>query len=437
MPGVVKRKPAVVGLLAALLLLDLALGLAVIHAKFFSSLSLGEFLWTAWDAVSLWAGRFVTIAGVLTPVAVFITKNRWPRKQSWQQSFSALWRRLSILPDRVWVSAPAFAILIGVAFVLGAQLWIDKPAYAASPSPIFIAAGGSELYVITDESRAAGKIVRLDLSTGKRRLGVIDVGGTPDRMLRGPRSGDTYVLDVQRAIVTVLKPDGSVRNIFASRGKLATSIALTPDERKLFISNQQPSPLATLTVVDLSKKEHPVASIPGFNCPMGLGILPDGSKLYAASQCGGGFDPVFVVNTHSDTIAKRIPGFAVGGEVAVGLDRVFIGRGGPSRISTIDPARDVSVPSEELAKGGNALTVSSDGKYLFYSTSNTIEVVNVKTYKSLSVPTGYMATGIAIGADRRGDEGNLSLYALLPERKDPVSGEKEPVFFTGLSGLLP
>src|SRR5207245_344955 len=162
-----------------------------------------------------------------------------------------------------------------------------------------------------------GKIVRVTTKTGMDLLDVIDVGGTPDRMLVGPRSHRVYVLDTQNAKVTVVNPDHSVREVISSHGKISTAIALTPDERKLYISNQQPSPDATIEVVDLTKQPHPWHSIHGFNCPMGLGILPDGSKLYVATQCGSGHDPVVVVDTRTDKIVRTIQDFVIGSEVVV------------------------------------------------------------------------------------------------------------------------
>ena len=364
--------------IALLAAVDLILTLAVIHREWFSSLKWGAFLWVAWDAVSLWAGRAITIAGVLVPAAVYLRKKRWPAERTWKDTFASLADRLPGWGARAPVVFTAFGALLLIAAGTTYVLLTEQTRFAPSASPVLMTPNGSEVYVITPASQQVGKILRIDATTGKDTLGVIDVGGTPYGMLAGPRSGHVYVLDLQRALVTVLDSNRKTVAVIPSLGKVSTSIALTPDERKLYISNQQPSPQATVTVVDLAQKGHPVAFDRRIQLPMGLGMLPDGSKLYVASQCGGGHDPVFVVDTASDKIVKSLPDFATGSEIAVaGKDlRVYVSRSayawrdpagnvmaeGP-RISAIDPARDESVTAETIKGGGSALTVSPDGQY--------------------------------------------------------------------------
>jgi DNA-binding beta-propeller fold protein YncE len=429
--------------IALLAVVDLALALGVIHREWFSSLKWGAFLWLAWDAISLWSGRAVTIAGVLIPAAVYLFKKRWPAEHTWKESFAIVSSRVAAWSARARVAFTAFGVLLLIAAGMTFVLLTVQPRFAASASPVLMTPDGSEIYVITQASQQAGKILRIDATTGKNTLGVIDVGGTPDRMLAGPRSGHVYVLDVQRALVTVIDSSRSIVEVIPSQGKVSTSIALTPDERKLYISNQQPSPLATITVVNLAQKGHPAHPIGGFNCPMGLGMLPDGSRLYVASQCGGGHDPVFVVDTTTDRIVTSLQDFATGSEIAVaGKElRVYVSRSSyarrdpsgafvaePPRISVIDPARDQPVSAETIDGDGSALTVSSDGQYLFFSTSTAVEILNTGTRKRSRIDFVGGASGIAVGRPDL-NSASLALYAWLPG--------PGYLFFTGLNGLLP
>jgi hypothetical protein len=432
-----------ISLVGSLFVLDLGLILAVIHREWFSSLSTADYLWAAWDAISLWAGRAVTIAGVLVPILVYLHKKRWPVERTWKDRFASLWEKFSAGCTRSWAIYAALAGLTLAALAFTYVLYTEQPHFATPASPVLITFDGSEIYLITEASQKQGKILRYDTTTNKSPLGVIDVGGMPDRMLEGSHTHCVYVLDVQNARVTILNPNRSIREVIGSSGKIATSMALTPDERRLYISNQQPSPHATITVVDLIKEGHPSHPIDGFNCPMGLGVLPDGSKLYVASQCGSGLDPVFVVNTGTDKLFRTIKGFAVGSEVAVAgkSPRVYVSRSDfvsldsnknpmrePARISVVDPAKDKSIESETIAGGGSALTVSSDGQYLFFSTSTSIEILNTTTRGTHSLNVGSAAAGIAVGSPNQ-NSSSLVLYAWLPEQKQ--------LFFTGLDGLLP
>jgi sugar lactone lactonase YvrE len=438
-----KAKRFALPLIGILAVVDLVLGLGVIHREWFSSLSIKDYFWVVWDAVSLWFGRAATIAGVLVPILIFVVNKQWPAKRTWKDIFASFWETISALRNRSWAIATTLAVLLLGAAACTYVLSTETPYFAAPAGPVLVTFDGSEVYLITQESQKRGKILHFDTATGKNSERPIDIGGTPDRMLEGSHSHSIYVLDVQNARVTVVNPNHSIREIISSRGQIATSIALTPDERKLYISNQQPSPRATITVVDLTKKDRPSRSIGGLNCPMGIGILPDGSKLYVASQCGSGEDPVFVINTREDEKIRAIKGFAVGGELAVAgkSPRIYVSRSNfvsldmnknpmpePARISVIDPTTDESVPAETIAGGGSALTVSPDGQYFFFSTSTSIEILNTKTRATHSIALNCAAAGIAVGSPD-GKASSLVLYAWLPEQNR--------LFFTGLDGLLP
>jgi hypothetical protein len=100
----------------------------------------------------------------------------------------------------------------------------------------------------------------------------------------------------------------------------------------------------------------------------------------------------------------------------------------PARISVIDPARDEMVEAWTINGGGGGLTTSPDGRYLFYSTSRSIEIVNSETQMRRSIPLASAPAGIAIRKPDP-DKPSLLLYAWLPA--------ENRVFFTGLDGLLP
>ena len=428
-------------LLAIGAIADAALLLWYVREAWFSSLPITEFLLKTWDAVSLWTGRLLTAGGVLVSVAVFIARKRWPAQQTWQQQFAAAWLAVTDRLDRRPVAISVLTVQAGLAGILVYALLADVPRYLPPPSAILLIPERGEVLASTEESRKAGKLLRLDATTGKQALGVIDVGGSPDVMLYGRKSRNLYVLDVMHATVTVLKPDYSIKDVLASSGKVATSMAITPDERKLYISNQQPSPNATITVVDLTSKQATAHSIRGLNCPMGLAMVPNGSRLYVASQCGAGHDPVFVIDTASDRIEKVIPDFAVGGvEIAAAGKRpwIYVARGGFQRrtsgaivderaqVSVIDDAAVEPVPQRTIPLAATAMTTSPDGRYLFFGQTDGIGIVDAETGTQTRIDLGSRPGAISVGSQ---DGQNLALYAWLPEERR--------IFFTGLAGLLP
>ena len=62
--------------------IDITLALMVVRQNWFSSLTLGAYSWVVWDTASLWAGRIVTIAGVLSPIFITLSKRKAPRRAS-------------------------------------------------------------------------------------------------------------------------------------------------------------------------------------------------------------------------------------------------------------------------------------------------------------------------------------------------------------------
>jgi DNA-binding beta-propeller fold protein YncE len=429
-------------LIGILLVADIALGLAVIYQQWFFSMSVNAYLLLTWDTISLWAGRIVTLSGVLIPILVYVLRDHWPEERTWKQLVATVIHFVATLRNRPHALKIPFVSLSAIAATLIIILYTVQPVRIAAASSILVLPDASQIYVITPESQQSGEIERFDGLTPTHKIGNIEIGGTPEKMLLDPKSGDIFILDNLNPRVTILDPkDNSVKSIISFTGKYSTSFAITPDGRKLYVSHQQPGPLGKISVIDLTKETHPETIIDGVNCPMGLGMLPNGSKMYVASQCGAGHDPVFIIDTKSDKVIGHIKDFAIGDQIAVARDgkRVYVSRSFPNipdsdgkvavktpQISVIDTAADTAASDENISSGGTALQTSPDGKYLFFSAENAIDIVNTETQALMRLQVGD-AAGIAVAHPH--GENAMALYAWLPAQKR--------VFFMGLNGLLP
>jgi len=187
---------------------------------------------------------------------------------------------------------------------------ITTPATSDEPSlPLW----GSTLLIVPDsgiyvaDAKRGGVVVfDADVNQGARHF--IDLNsGKPWQMVIAPRRGEVYVIDEVSQTVGVI--DVRTRKLVQrfQAGNTPRAIAITPDERKLYVANQQPAPQGTISVIDLSSRQTK-KSISGVNCPESLAVSPDGRFLYVSSQCGAGEDPVFVVDTRTDTVVNTIPG---------------------------------------------------------------------------------------------------------------------------------
>ena len=225
-------------------------------------------------------------------------------------------------------------------------------------------------------------------------------------------------------------------------GSTPQAIAITPNERKLYVANQQPAPEGTISVIDLDNGQTKLIS--GVNCPQALAITPDGTFLYVITQCGAGEDPVFVIDTRTDTkiVNKTIPGLAVGSTAAITSsgDKLFVGRVGfytrdlstgrilsvPDQISIINTKTNKLEASRPIT--AYLFGTTPDGNYLIAGDGPRLHFIDTKTYtivKTLQFDTAPGGVAVTWTKDKAG----LLCYVWLPE--------ENRLFFASLTGVLP
>jgi len=137
-------------------------------------------------------------------------------------------------------------------------------------------------------------------------------GGKPELMVLRPSTRRLYVADSELHVVDVIDVAARavvsrIRQRFPIPTRI-TGLALSPDERFLYVANQGgegSGRLGNISIVDLQKGEFPDADIGDVNCPEGMDVSPDGRHLLVASQCGGGFDPLFFVDLETRGVTPR------------------------------------------------------------------------------------------------------------------------------------
>jgi DNA-binding beta-propeller fold protein YncE len=278
----------------------------------------------------------------------------------------------------------------------------------------------------------------------QQQIGTINIGnqilknGRPQILALAPRRGENgefYVVDGNANELVVF--DRKKRGNIIARipvGQNPRFIAITPDQRKAYVSNEQPAPQGSISVIDLV--DHKVrATITGVNCPEGVVIAPDGAWLYVVTQCGAGQDPLFIIDTATDTIRKRVPGFAVGLDVAISSNgaKLYVARGGfqtrdvsngqvitvPSRLSVIQTSDNSEIKS--LTMPARVLAFTADGRHLVVGGEKIIYLIDTATDEIANqIPVSASPAGIATTRDNKA-------YVWLPE--------ENRLFMLGLSGL--
>jgi DNA-binding beta-propeller fold protein YncE len=261
-------------------------------------------------------------------------------------------------------------------------------------------------------------------------------------MVVAPQRGEVYVLDGATETVAVIDVNTHKLVHRFPKENAPRAIAITPDESKLYVANEQPAPQGSISVIDLASRQLK-ESITGVNCPEGLAMSADGKQLYVSTQCGGGTDPVFVIDTKTDIVRKAaIPGLAVGGAIAItpNGEKLYVARGRfvvrdsstgklssfPDQISVVDTkSRQVTV---SLPMNGLLFAMTPDGKYILAVDGPRLNFIDTKSdtvVKTIQFET--TPGGVAVG--RSDKKGSLLFYVWLPE--------ENRLFFSGLSGVLP
>jgi YVTN family beta-propeller protein len=286
---------------------------------------------------------------------------------------------------------------------------ITSIAMPAAAQRVAIDPTGTRAYVTTSSG-----LVVVDLATNTIAAGPI-AGLFGSDLAVDPSGKRVYLTDDQSKVMifdtATNTVTGSVTVGSQPRGIVANSAGT-----RAFTGNTKMSPYS-ISTVDLTNDTSPTETFSGnLNRPENLGILPDGSKVYAAN---------FGASSGGNTVAIFDPTAGTVGSVPVGTT----------------PTAAVANPS-----GTKVYVANRD--------SSSISVIDVPTSTVLNLPIGFALTDIAIAPDGMhavlsGDAKiafiDLSTSQLYsgPSTLDDVSGvavapaqQPEPVFTvaTGLSG---
>jgi len=188
----VRRRLGAMGLL---LVTDIALGLALIYKNSFISLSVGAYLLIVWDAISLWAGRIVTIAGALSPILIVLSRRRSSSRnlaagesqlneRFVEQVIRFLLDKTPAYLSRSRVSVPLSVLLTLPAPVLSYLVIAHRNPFPVPPSAVAFSPDGTQVYVADEDNR---KLLVYDAQTGKNAIKRVGIGGRPHRIVVGPR----------------------------------------------------------------------------------------------------------------------------------------------------------------------------------------------------------------------------------------------------------
>jgi YVTN family beta-propeller protein len=329
--------------------------------------------------------------------------------------------------------------------LVGATILTTVPTqlfYAPPAAAILITPDSKEIYTVEEE---AGKLIVIenlpDAGRGLKTKATIDLNrsGTaahPQRLALNPDANTLYITDPLSDEIIVI--DRGHNNTIENRiavGRLPRSIAFTTTGDKAYVSNEGPIPQGSISVIDAH--HHRISkTIRGVNSPEGLAISPNDHRLYIASQSGYGQDPVFVIDTRTDTLLdeETIVGMAVGVSVAVCTKhhKLYVARGDfrhrdattgntGSPLSIIDLHSRTEVRTHTLQSSVTQTVLTPDDNHVLVGNGDSITIINTATdaiVRTLKFGSGIR--GIAVSREN-------AVYVLLSDAQ---------IKLFGLSGLV-
>jgi YVTN family beta-propeller protein len=163
-------------------------------------------------------------------------------------------------------------------------------------------------------------------------------------------------------------------------GERPQTVAITPDKRLAYVTNQTSGTVSVVDLVSLTK----TADVPVGAGPFGVALTPDGGRAYVANSAS---NSVSIIDTASNGVVGTIllPGVQPRG-VAVTNDN---GGQGPQHVLV------TQYLSQPTASGGPGLDQGSEGKVFVISTADDTRVQGVITLAAHD--TGFAADRAAFG----------------------------------------
>ena len=177
-----------------------------------------------------------------------------------------------------------------------------------------------------------------------------------------------FVSDHDHGVVHILDPaKGVEESRHLDTGRTAYGMALSSDGRKLYVAVTGPAPRSRIIVFD-AKSLALIHTIESVGCPISLFAAQRAPLLFVSTQCGAPEDPLYIFDTRDDRLLRKIPGFAVGSRVAATPDGEKIIVLSDDRTSIVTGWRSGNPAIRRLPIAASSLTISPDGQLFLIGT---------------------------------------------------------------------
>ena len=194
-------------------------------------------------------------------------------------------------------------------------------------------------------------------------------------------------------------PSTAVAPATISVGQAPTGVAISPDGRHAYITNQNS---ANVSVIDTVRNTITAAVSVGSR-PFGVTTTPDGRHAYVTNF---GSNTVSVIDTLTNTVATTIPVGSFPGAVAItpAGRHAYVTNFGSNTVSVIDTLTNTVITTIPVGNTPNGVAITPDGRHAYVTNQNSgnVSVIDTATTTvTMTITVGGLPSAVAITPDGR------------------------------------
>ena len=362
-----------------LLLLAVAAAVFVLLKKksYPSSMTYSAYARVVMEQFAFWTGVLFWVLIILGHIVPrLVTGRRIDIPEFAQVVGNALHQAGGVLRNLVAAIAATSLLIITLAILCVAYMTLTRPLPAARAGVMVVPPNpqSSKLYLLRDQTVLVYDRHQRDRDGEMQALQNLFIGDAGQLQTIAVTADErrVFVSDFEHGVVHVLDTArGKEEAKHLDAGKTANAMALSNDGRKLYVAVTGPTPHAYIAVFDASTLER-LTTIQDIGCPMSLFTASSKPYLFVATQCGKPGDLLYVIDTRDDRVVKHLSGFAVGSRVAASPDgeKVFVLS--LDRISIVTKWRSAKPSIQRFPIAATSVAISRDGGLLLLGTEHGI-----------------------------------------------------------------
>ena len=182
-------------------------------------------------------------------------------------------------------------------------------------------------------------------------------------------------------------------------------VSVVPDGTKVFVCN---SASGSVSVINTTTNTVSATIFVG-SWPNNVSVSPDGKRAYVSNVISS---TVSVINTATNSVIATIPADAPGGiSISPDNSRAYISNGGGNTVSVVNTATNTIIGTIPVESGPGLSVITPDGSKVYVSTNGSVSVIGTATNTVIATISRSSNTSYGIAVTPDGSKVYVSNYA--------------------------